>query len=388
MLLTIVTFFIVLGILVLVHEAGHFVVARKNGIKVDEFGLGLPPRIFGFYRDEAGKWKLVGIRSQSTINTIWSLNWIPLGGFVKIKGEDGGQTSDPDSFVNKSVWRRIAVVSAGVSMNILLAIILLSINFTVGSPQVVDGSLPSGARVSQEQIRIVEVLPDSPAARAGIKSADTVLAIDGMAYQNIDDVQQYLENKITENVEVKLERANQEVTVTVVPEILKETNRGGMGVSLVKTALVSYPWYVAWIYGVRQVFIMMGSIIYGLFFIIKSLVISGKVVGEVYGPVGIAGLVGDAARLGFLYVMQLTASLSVIIAVINFLPFPALDGGRVLFLLIEGLRGKPVNQRFEALVHNTGFALLMLLVLFVTFNDVSRLTSGFGGLFQQISKMF
>ncbi|MDD2807748.1 MAG: RIP metalloprotease RseP [Patescibacteria group bacterium] len=388
MILTIVTFFIVLGILVLVHEAGHFMVARKNGVKVDEFGLGLPPRIFGFYRDEDKKWKLVGMKSKSTINTIWSLNWIPLGGFVKIKGEDGGETSDPDSFVNKNVWRRIWVVSAGVTMNILLAIVLLSINFTVGSPQLIDGPLPSGARVSQEQIRIVEVLPASPAATAGIKSADTIISIDGNAYQNIEDLQKYIESKVSENMAVKLERGSSEVNVSVVPEILKETNRGGMGVSLVKTALVSYPWYVAWVYGTRQVFVMMGTIIYGLFFIIKSLVISGKVVGEVYGPVGIAGLVGDAARLGFLYVMQLTASLSVIIAVINFLPLPALDGGRVLFLLIEALRGKPVNQRFEALVHNTGFALLMLLVLFVTFNDVSRLTAGFGGLFQSISRLF
>ena len=132
---------------------------------------------------------------------------------------------------------------------------------------------------------------------------------------------------------------------------------------------------------------MIGNVIYGFYSVIKQLFVSHHVVGEIYGPVGIATLVGDAARLGFLYVLQLTAVLSTIIAVVNFLPFPALDGGRVFFLILEGLRGKPVNQRLEAMMHNIGFALLMTLLLFVTFHDIARLSSGLLGWWQKLGGM-
>lgn len=377
MFLTIVAFILVLGLLVVVHEWGHFATARKFGVKVDEFGMGLPPRIFGFYKDEAGKWKPVGLKSKEAPNTIWSLNWIPLGGFVKIKGEEGGDNNDPTSFVSKTVWQRILVISAGVSMNIALAAVLLSIGLGIGSPQIVESeSQFPYAVVENKQIRVTEVLAGSPADQAGLQVPDTVLAIDGDQIASIEEMQGVLADKVGEKVIVRIDRAGEEITVNMVPEILAETNAPGIGVALVQTGFVRYPWYLAPVFGVWETIKTIGLILFGFFTVIVGLFTGGEFQGQVYGPVGIANLVGDAARLGFLYVMQFTAILSIIIAVINFLPFPALDGGRVVFLIIEGLRGKPVNQKFENLMHNIGFALLMILILVVTYNDIARVSGG------------
>src|SRR3989338_10126679 len=347
MLLTVVTFIAILGLLVLVHELGHFVTARRGEVKVEEFGLGLPPRIIGYYKNEEGHWRRVGLKTKAATGTIWSLNWVPLGGFVKIKGEEGGQAEDQDSFSHKSVGRRIWIISAGVLMNVILAAVLLSIGLAIGSPQLIEKEKISPlARVSGQEIRVIEVLADSPADRAGLRVADQILSVDGQSLLKIEELQQYFNQKLGEPVSLVIGRQQEQLTVELTPEIIPETERGGMGVGLVETGLVSYPWYVAPWFGLIETLKMIGGVILGFYLIIKSLIVSGELIGEVYGPVGIATLVGDAARLGFLYVMQFTAVLSVIIAVINFLPFPALDGGRVFFLLIEAVRKKPVNQQF------------------------------------------
>ena len=389
MFLTLITFFAILGLLVLVHEAGHFTAARRAGVKVEEFGLGLPPRIFGFYKNQEGKWKPVGLKTKEAASTIWSLNWVPLGGFVKIKGEEGQASADSDSFAHKSVLQRIWIISAGVLMNVILAVILLSISLAAGSPQIIsETDLRAGAKIKEDKIRILEVLPNSPAQKAGLEVADSILEVDGQPFKKIEGLQDYMDQKVGSSITLKIERKDEILIKEVTPEILAETNRGGMGVALVKTGIISYPWYLAPWYGFLETMKMIGGIISGLYLVFKSLITSRELIGEVYGPVGIAGLVGDAVKLGFLYILQLTAALSVIIAVINFLPFPALDGGRVFFLLIEGLRGKPVNQRLETLMHNIGFALLMILVVIVTFRDIARISSGFLGWWQKISGLF
>lgn len=387
MLLTVVTFFAVLSLLVLVHEWGHFIVARKFGVKVEEFGLGLPPRVFGFFKNAEGKWEIIGMRSKKEApKTIWSLHWIPLGGFVKIKGEEGGDQHDPTSFVSKSVFKRILIISAGVSMNVALAIVLLSVGLAIGSPQVVDsGNISKWATVKNVQVRVTTVLEGSPAEQAGIEVPDAVISVAGQVVTDIEQLQGLFEGKLGVPLDIVVERGGEQISTQVTPVILAETGKAGMGVALVQTGFVSYPWYIAPVFGVIEAFKMIGAIIFGFFFIIKTLIVSGELIGEVYGPVGIASLVGDAARLGFLYLMQFTAILSIIIAVINFLPFPALDGGRIVFLLIEGIRGKPVNQKFEAAMHNTGFALLMILILVVTYNDIARASTG---LLEWSSKLF
>jgi regulator of sigma E protease len=234
----------------------------------------------------------------------------------------------------------------------------------------------------------MEVLPQSPAQNADLRTGDTILAVDDQVYSEIASLQNYFNGKVGQAVTLRIQREKETFDKSVVPQILPETKKGGMGVALVQTGFVSYPWYIAWWYGIKQTFTMIGGIIYGFYLILKSLIISHQMIGEVYGPVGIATLVGDAARAGFLYVLQFTAVLSIIIAVMNFLPFPALDGGRVFFLLIEAIRRKPVNQRFEAAMHNLGFALLMILVVIVTFRDIARISSGFLNWWQSISGLF
>lgn len=378
MLLTTIVFFAILGIIVLVHEAGHFVMARKGGIKVDEFGLGLPPRIFGFYKNEQGKWIKVGRKAPVTLNTIWSLNWFPLGGFVKIKGEEGEDSNDPDSFANKSIGRRAVVLSAGVFMNVVLAFVLLTVGLMIGLPQVLDDvDFPKTAKVKNIETKIVDVLPNSPADKAGLVIADSVLSVDGAVLEDVTQFQDFMDGKVGQEVNLSIKRGDEVLAIPVTPEVLAETDRGGMGVALVRIGFVSYPWYIAWWYGLGQTLSMIASIFVGFYLIIQSLVVSQELIGEVYGPIGIATLVGDALDLGFLYVLQFTAVLSIIIAVINYLPFPALDGGRVLFLIIEAIRRKPINQKIEAMMHNAGFALLMALVLVVTYRDIARISGGF-----------
>ena len=381
MLFTIVIFFIVLGILVLVHEWGHFVTARKAGMKVDEFGFGLPPRIIGFYKAEDGRWQRVGLKTKETSRTIWSLNWLPLGCFVRIKGEQGEAAGDSDSFAGKNVWQRIIVISAGVTMNLILAVVLLSIGFALGVPQIVDDeqSLPASVKVRDQKIQIIEVLANSPAAEAGLEVADVITAVDDKTLTKVSQLQDYLAQKADTSVSLSLERKKEPLLIAVTPTVLAETNQVGVGVGLIQTAIVSYPWYTAGWHGLTETLRMIWTIIFSFFLIIQSLIVSHELIGEVYGPIGIATLVGDAARLGFLYILQLTATLSVIIAVINFLPFPALDGGRAFFLFIEALRGKPINAKVENLMHNVGFILLLLLLLLVTLKDISRLSAGLFG---------
>lgn len=376
MFFTIVSFLCVLSILVLVHECGHFFTARKFGVKCDEFGLGLPPRIFGVYLDENGKRKIIGSKKIETKNTIYSLNWIPLGGFVKIKGEEGEGLGETDSFASKKVWQRILIVSAGVFMNFVLAAILLSIGLTFGSPKVLENNLPKIAKITDAKIQVVDVLPASPADQAGLKIGDKIIKIDNTSFEKIEDLQVFMNDKVGSQVKITYERDGKQSDQNVSPIILGETKKGGIGVALVRIGYVSYPWYIAWWYGLGETFSMIGNVLLGFYLMIKSLIISHQVIGEVYGPVGIASLVGDAARMGFLYILQFTAMLSVIIAVINFLPFPALDGGRVFFLIIEGIRKKPINQKIEAAMHNAGFAFLMILIVIVTFRDIARISSG------------
>jgi len=389
MLFTIVAFFVVLGILVIVHEIGHYFVTIKFGVKAEEFGFGLPPRIVGVFKDENGKWRLAGPRLTQAPSTIWSLNWIPMGGFVRIKGEEGGGKGEKDSFASQSVFKRILIVSAGVFMNFVLAAVLLTISLTFGSPQVIDeANLPAMAKVTEAKIRITEVLPASPAQRAGLQIGDTLLSIDGSTFKEITSLQDYINQKVGQGVNLKIQRDQQTLDKQATPEILTETKKGGLGVALVKIGFVSYPWYVAWWYGIASTVEMAWAVVYGFYVILQNLVVQQQMVGDVYGPIGIATLVGDAARMGFLYILQFTASLSVIIAVINFLPFPALDGGRVFFLLIEAIRRKPVNQKLETAMHNIGFALLMILIVIVTFRDIARISTGFLNWWQQLAELF
>lgn len=358
MILTVLLFILILSVLVFVHELGHFLVARACGMHVEEFGFGFPPRAFGIRR---GK-------------TIYSINWIPIGGFVRIKGENGTDASDNDSFSSKKPWQRFLVLIAGVTMNFLLASVLLSIGFMVGLPTEIGSNIPAQANIRESRIAIMEVVSDSPAARAGIEQGDSIVLFDGRVIDDAEQARAYLVRRTEAGVDLVIQKrdASQKM-VHVVAEPLKGTTMIGIGVGFIRTGLVSFPVHLAIVRGVSATYQMTGDILRAFSGLIVGLFSGQSMDASLSGPVGIAVMTGQVAAKGIVYLLQFAAILSINLGVINVLPFPALDGGRILFLAIEKLRGKAVNQRFEVAVNNLGFLLLMVLIMFVTVKDVMHL---------------
>ena len=382
--MTAIIFIAILGLLVLVHEAGHFFVARKNGVKVEEFGFGIPPRMFGVWRDKKNpspktaqdarrKWHFVTkvTEHNKPPETIYSINWLPIGGFVKIKGEDGNETG-PDSFSQKKLWQRSIIVVAGVTMNFLLTIVLLAIGFGIGIPEALNGKVPANATIRDRHIEITTVLKGSPAAQAELKAGDTIETIDGKTFGNLDEARVYIKES-TKPLAIEIKRDGVRETKIATTVFLEETKARGLGVGLLETALVSYPWHIAAWKGVTESFRMFGEIIKSFYHVFKNIFSGQGVSADLSGPVGIAVLTGKAARLGFVYLLQLAALLSLNLAFINAMPFPALDGGRLLFFAIEAVTGKPVKKEREQLAHTIGFFILLALIAIVTFRDISHL---------------
>ncbi|MBU2036885.1 site-2 protease family protein [Patescibacteria group bacterium] len=357
-MLAVIVFIIILGLLVFVHELGHFLAAKKTGMRVEEFGFGFPPRLVSVKKGE----------------TIYSLNLIPLGGFVKIFGEDGEEKKSTHSFAAKPIWQRAAVLLAGVTMNIGLAIALLSLGYMIGLPVGVDDNFT----VSNAQVQITEVAPASPAEKAGIKIGDIILGASSASGQlaNVEQVvefQNYIALNKGQEIVVLLKRGQADRQVALTPRIEAPLNEGAMGVGLVRVAKISWPWYRAIWEGAKETFILIWLIISSLGYLIWQFFSTGHGAGQVVGPVGIFSITGQAAQMGFIYLLQLTAFLTVNLAIINALPFPALDGGRVLFLIIEKIKGSPVSETVEKAIHTAGFAFLILLMVVITLKDIVRL---------------
>lgn len=380
MLLTIITFILVLSVLVFVHEFGHFIAAKKMGVKVEEFGFGFPPRLWGIRKGE----------------TVYSINLIPFGGFVKLKGlEDNEANFDSDSFASKKIWQRALILASGVLMNFILAIVLISVGFTVGVPQSMEEApLPKFARVRDENIQITSVLENSPANKASFQEGDIIKKIDNYEFSKVEDIQNYIDHKNEKALSVEIKRGDELITKNITAIKLEDNKAESsgehyiMGVGLVKVGTVSYPLYLAFYKGFEATIIITNEIFIAFGDLFKSLVTSHKVSVEFTGPIGIAALTGKMAKLGLIYVLEFMALLSINLAILNFLPFPALDGGRILFIVIEKIRGKAVNQNLENLIHNIGFALLMVLVMAVTYKDILNYKSFFINIFTTIKKMF
>lgn len=373
--MTVLIFIIILGFLILAHELGHFITARKNGIRVDEFGLGLPPRMVGLVR-ENGTWAVVWGKNKpkETQGCIYSINWLPLGGFVKIKGEDGGFADEPDSFTAKAIWKRIVVLISGVSMNVIVAMVLLSFVFMIGVPTVVSSEQIAQGKIRSSSIAIIDILPESPAAQAGIKRGESIVSVDGVSVSTVDALRSYLGSRENQSVTLTVQSdKNVQRMIVVKPEILNDQQHVGIGVSLIQTGIISYSIPRALLEGVKETFYLIGEILKSLGRVLATLWSQEPLSLDVSGPVGIAVMTGEVVKLGFVYILQFAALLSINLAIINILPFPALDGGRVLFLLIEKIRGRPVDKRIEGVVHNTGFALLIALIVLVTFRDIVKL---------------
>lgn len=385
MLLTIIIFILVLSLLVFVHEMGHFLVARRFGLKPEEFGFGFPPRVWGIYRGQDGKWKTVKGKKKvkDAADTIYSINWFPIGGFVKLGEDDIENSDDPNHFSNKPIWQRAIILLAGVTMNVVLAMALISFGYMIGLPQVLD-DVHSSARISNEQIQIVEVMENSPAEQAKLHIGDIVLSVSGETFTKSDDLSGFVGQKSGQALNYKIKRGKEVFEIEIVPEIRPETNQGGIGIGIIESGLVRLPIHIAIFEGIKTTFYLLWVILLAFYALIKNLIIGQGVDANIAGPIGIAALTGQVARMGFVYILQFTAMLSINLAIINALPFPALDGGRVLFLIIEKIKGSPVKREIEAVIHNVGFALLMLLVLLVTFKDIARFGDGFKALWERI----
>ena len=371
-MLTLLIFLLVLSVLVLIHEAGHYFAARLFGVKADEFGYGLPPRAFGFVK-VGKKWKWVGRKDDKEYeNTIWSLNWLPLGGFVRIKGEQGEGGNDADSFHVKPVWQRIFILAAGVTMNWILAIVLFSIGLMVGAPAVLE-DLPPGAIVEKQQVTIIDTLPGSPAAQAGIQPGDVIVRIGADDAKTLEQTRQLISNQETRPFTLHIRRNGTDEFLNVTAVYREEVDRTVIGVGLVDTGIVRYPFFQAIQGGAFLTWGYTKAVVLTFTDLFREL-IAGKTdtANQVTGPVGIAVTTGHIAQQGFIALLQFTAILSVNLAVVNFLPIPALDGGRALFLIVEGLRKKAMNRQIEALIHNISFLILIGLILLVTVRDIGR----------------
>jgi len=355
--MTILILLIVLGALIFVHEAGHFFVAKRAGMKIEEFGFGLPPRIWGFKKG----------------GTIYSINWIPFGGFVKILGENG-DSSDPRSFGSKGLLARSLVLVAGVTMNILFAMILL-VFVNMGGLRIglVNGS---PAEAIDVRVQIIQVAPNSPAMEADLLALDTIVGlnngIQNVVVKEISDVQEFISQNKGREIVMEIMRGKEIVNVALIPRADPPPGEGATGITLLKTGTVSYPWYESIWRGFYDGARMTAATAVGYATIIKNLFTTGSAGVAVSGPIGIAVLTGQATKTGFNYLLQFVAIISINLAIINIIPFPALDGGRLLFLFIEKIKGSPVNKKIEGWVNAVGFLSLIILMFYLTARDISR----------------
>lgn len=383
---TVLIFIAVLAVLVISHEFGHFITARKSGMKVDEFGFGFPPRIYGIRKlskisnPRETQWQSVWggknieelpIPEGHTAGTLYSFNLLPLGGFVKIKGEDatahGGQ--DSDSFASKSAWKKTIVIVAGVFMNVVVAFVFLTLAYGIGSEQPIDPSADL-RYVTNRYIEVEQVLSGMPAEQVGIKVQDRIMQVGSLKNPRLTELQDYVNAHKDGKISVTVIREGKEENFSVQPTVYKDSGKAGLGVGIAEIGKVKYPWHLAVYHGAQSTLSGFKAVFVGFFTLLKSLFMGKGVGGDVSGPVGVAVMTGKVARLGIVYLLQFMALLSLNLAVLNILPIPALDGGRLLFVIIAKIIGRPVTPKIEQVVHGVGFLLLMALVLFITVHDL------------------
>ena len=354
MVLTIVSFIIVLGVLVFIHEFGHYITAKKSDIMVSEFALGFGPKLIS---------KKVG-------ETVYSIRSIPLGGFCNMVGEFPADDSMPKEeievydqakdngrlFTQKSAFKRLAVILMGPIMNFLLAALIFIFAFAIFG-------VPTS---TTEKAILGEVIPQQPAAEAGLRANDQILAINGQEIESWEEMSQLIRNNTDQQITIRYQRDGNTNTINITPVLSEDGERGVIGVypQLVRES-VSIGKSIS--LGLSQTYQVFKMTILGFVQMFRE-----SSTEDIGGPIMIASIIGQAARVGILNVLNWTAIISVNLGIINLLPFPALDGGRILFIVIEMIRGKAVDPRKESFVHMIGFAILMLLMLFIIYNDLMR----------------
>ena len=372
--MTIILFLLILAILIFVHELGHFVSAKLFNIRVDEFAIGFPPRVFGWKKGE----------------TQYSLNMVPLGGFVKIFGEDPNDESmnGPDSkrsFVNAKKWKQIVVLLSGVFMNIVFAWLLISASFNFGLITSVEDQFKDKAQ--NISVMVLSVLKDSPSDKAGLKEGDSILSIESenilntnavssstkIISPNVSEIQKIIaESK--DNIKIDYKRGNATGTVNIIATNGVVEGKKAIGISMALVGTVKFGFFASFYEGAKLTAIETINITKGIYDFIGG-AFSGKnnLLAQVTGPVGIANMVGQANSLGISFLLGFIAMISINLAILNLIPFPALDGGRVLFVLIEVI----IRRRIKPIIANSlnliGFGLLIALMLFITYKDILHL---------------
>ncbi len=332
----------ILGLLMLVHELGHFITARRAGIVVQEFGFGLPPRMIGY--------EYKGV--------LYSLNWIPFGAFVKMLGEE--DPTAEGSFASKSKLTRGIVLAAGSAMNFLLAVVIFALAFMTGWPTPVE-------------VEIGGIAAESPAQAAGMQPGDIVLAVDGQTVTLVEDFQRLVRDRVGGSVALDLRRGEQTVQTTLTPRTNPPPGQGAIGVQIMaRTKPVAYnPLESIWL-GFRRAVTVIGFTLAA-----PLMVIQGSMPGEMLRPIGLPGMaqvtsqaVEATRQSGYLYpLLVMTGTFSAGLAIANMLPIPALDGGRLFFIIIEAIRGRRISPERESLVHFVGIVVLIALMVLIAAND-------------------
>lgn len=327
-----------ISLLILIHEFGHFLAARKFGVLVEEFGFGFPPRLFS---------KKIG-------ETRYSLNLLPFGGFVRLYGENQWEEINDEkrsrSFFIQPAWKRALVIVAGVAMNFILGWALMSVIFAVGTPRAV---------------MVSEVLPGSPAAQVGILANDQF-----KDFQLGSEFISFIDKNRGKEIVLNINRAGEDFQIKATPRISGE---GALGVAVVEAGIERHSLPASVWEGLKASVEIVGGILVGFASLFWGLITQGRLLVDFVGPIGIFGVANQAGSMGFIYLVQLVALISLNLAVLNIFPFPALDGGRLLFVIIEKIKGSPLPQDAERSANAIGFLLLLVLIIVVTVRDVIHL---------------
>lgn len=352
--------------LVAIHEFGHFIVAKFFKVRVDEFAIGFPPRLV----------------SKKFGETEYSVNLLPIGGYVKIHGENPGEEAEKDksqSLLYKPKYQQAAVMVAGPIFNILFAWVLLSAAITIGLPASAE-YFKEGTALSNSRVLVLDVQKGSSAEEAGIQRGDQILFVqsgpDAIQLLSVGKIQEFINAHEGRKVTFLLEREGATRMATTTPARTATVDRAIIGISLDEIGILKLPFPESLLESVEATGAMTVGVTKGLFGFFKGIVTQTADFSSVAGPVGIVTLVGDASRFGIAYFLGFTALISVNLAVINLIPFPALDGGRLFFVGVEAITRKKIKPVVVNVLNLAGFAALILLLVFVTYHDILRFTAG------------
>lgn len=344
--MTIIYFILILGIVVLIHEFGHFIFAKKAGIYVYEFSIGMGPQLFKFHRKND--------------ETEYSIRLLPIGGYVQMAGEDMEEEESDipkeKQMTNKKWYQRFLTIIAGILFNFLLAIVIF---FIVG---LVNG-------VPTDTTTVAEVTKDSAALEAGLQSGDVIEKINGKTILSSDHLMLLVQVNGKETMDVVVDRDGKEVALEITPKKVEVDDQVTYQYGFSLNNTVVYNFFVAVKYGFTKMF----SLLHQMILIIGYLIIGKLSLSSLAGPVGIYTVVEQSAEAGLMSLVYLVGFLSLNVGFINLLPIPAFDGGRILFLIIEKIKGNRVNPKVENTIHAIGFIFLMILMVLITYNDIMRL---------------